>query len=155
MSLKVNKSISDNQIVCIECKKSLIAPQFSPIETLKILDAKENGKFLVSDTFLLLNQERLQSFLGQEGYLNYIASLRPRLKTDNINMTDDDILSTTKSRYCQSPSEILAWTSELASRFSVVKEVFDQKVALYKEKIEKEKAAAAAAAQNSVSSDSQ
>lgn len=155
MSNTKNKSTIDNKIVFAECKKSKIIPQFSPIEELKILDAKENGKFLVTDTYLLLNQERLQNLLGQEGYLNYIASLRPRLKPDNVSMTDNDILSTTKSRYCQSPSEILAWTSELASRFSAAKEVYDQKFALYKEKIEQEKAAAAAAARNSVSSDPQ
>lgn len=147
MSNTKNKSTIDNEIVFVECKKSKILPQFSPIEELKVLDARENGKFLVTDTYLLLNQERLQNFLGQEGYLNYIASLRPRLKPDSVNMSDQDILSTTKSRYCQSPSEVLAWTSELASRFTAAKEIFDRKVALYKEKLEADKAAAAAAGQ--------
>lgn len=123
-----NKQISsDNVTDVVELKKSKIIPSFGPVEQLKILETTEGGKFYTTDTYLLLNQERLEKFLGQDGYSNYLASLRPSLKNESTPMTDEDMLSTTKSRYCQSPAEIKAWTGELAARFQAAKDEYDRR----------------------------
>lgn len=115
-----------NYAVCLKAK---ITPSFSPIESLKILSIN-NVHTVVSDTFLLLNQERLKRVLGEDTFSAYIKGLsNPVAKPASIPMTDKDRLSTIRSRYCQSPSEIMAWTEVLSDRWMALKQKYEQQVA--------------------------
>ena len=75
----------------------------------------------LTDIYMLLNQKRLdhltlQSFSDymsrQSQHDNQLSALRSRC-------SDSDLLSFCKSRYIQSPSELLSWSRYLESNFPV------------------------------------
>lgn len=77
-----------------------------------------------NDISLLFNQQRLQS-LGQEGIKQFLDSLQPKspaLASLRSKISDDDLLKVCKSRYIQSPSELLAWSSYLDSSLSEIQQ---------------------------------
>ena len=77
--------------------------------------------FLDSDVSLLFNQERLNETLGRDGIKHFFDSLSSRsvpLSELRKKISDDDLASLCKSRYLQSPSEILAWSEYLNNNYS-------------------------------------
>ena len=86
-----------------------------------------------SDVSMLLHAKETVNKIGTEGY-RFLAESR-RTKTSAVqsafdNMSDDLILSTIKSKYYQSPSELLAY-SEMLTRMAAdcearYKELLDQ-----------------------------
>ena len=77
-----------------------------------------------NDISLLFNQQRLQS-LGQEGIKQFLDQLTPKspvLADLRKKISDSDLLKVCKSRYIQSPSELLAWSSYLDSSLSDIKQ---------------------------------
>lgn len=77
-----------------------------------------------NDISLLFNQQRLQS-LGQEGIKQFLDSLQPKspsLASLRSKISDADLLKVCKSRYIQSPSELLAWSSYLDASLSDIKQ---------------------------------
>lgn len=90
----------------------------------------EQVVFYSDPIYLLFNQERL-STLGIDGVKNYLDSLANQsndpLSELRKNCSDDDLLATIKSRYLQTPSEILAWSRYMSNNVdtfnSLVEEV--------------------------------
>ena len=77
-----------------------------------------------NDISLLFNQQRLQA-LGQEGIKQFLDQLTPKspaLADLRNKISDADLLKVCKSRYIQSPSELLAWSSYLDSSLSDIKQ---------------------------------
>ena len=77
-----------------------------------------------NDISLLFNQQRLES-LGREGIKQFLDSLQPKspaLASLRSKISDDDLLKVCKSRYIQSPSELLAWSSYLDSSLSEIQQ---------------------------------
>lgn len=77
-----------------------------------------------NDISLLFNQQRLES-LGREGIEQFLDSLTPKspsLASLRSKISDADLLKVCKSRYIQSPSELLAWSSYLDSALSDIKQ---------------------------------
>lgn len=77
-----------------------------------------------NDISLLFNQQRLES-LGREGIKQFLDSLTPKspsLASLRSKISDADLLKVCKSRYIQSPSELLAWSSYLDSALSDIKQ---------------------------------
>lgn len=77
-----------------------------------------------NDISLLFNQQRLES-LGREGIKQFLDTLTPKsssLASLRSKISDSDLLKVCKSRYIQSPSELLAWSSYLDSSLSDIKQ---------------------------------
>ena len=73
--------------------------------------------------FVLFNQERLQQ-LGQFPLQEWIDAMN-NVKSDPLKelrskISDEDLISLMKSRYCQKPSELAQWSSYLASKIDDV-----------------------------------
>lgn len=96
-----------------------IAPVFSPVESLRIIISDKKVMTVVSDLFLIFNQERIAATLGEDSLrvLYNQMSQASSSKTISSNLTDDERLSLLKSRFIQTPGEIQSWYSGLLSRF--------------------------------------
>lgn len=102
-------------------ENSAVVPKFSPLESLRFVVDSENTITFVSDTYLLLNAERLRTVLGEDTYSSILrmcgqaaASRTPYV----LDLSDEDMLNTMKSRYIQSPSECRAYAQDILSRGS-------------------------------------
>lgn len=95
-------------------EKSSVYCIVSPVENLRYVE--ENGVIrYISDVNLLMNSERIRNVLGDEVYLNLVRSISPS-KTPYVSgaYTDDQLFTAIKSRFIQSPSEVLGWIDELS-----------------------------------------
>lgn len=76
------------------------------------------------DISVLFNEKRLQK-LGNN-VQSFIDSLKP-IVHDQPNLNDDQLFSFIKSRFIQSPSELLAWSSYLSEQYgSEYQKVLDE-----------------------------
>lgn len=76
---------------------------------------------LTSDIAMLFNQERLDK-CSRESLLSYFDSLAvssPSLSTLRSKLTDDQLISIVKSRFLQSPSELIAYSESLVHDYGV------------------------------------
>lgn len=77
---------------------------------------------LDNDIALLFNQNRL-NLLGTDGAKAFLAELdknmssSPALSSLRQKVSDDDLLKFCKSRYVQSPSEMMAWLDYLSANY--------------------------------------
>lgn len=100
---------------------------------------------LTSDIGLLFNQKRLEDTLGRDGMKKFFDDMSARstaLSELRSKISDDDLAALCKSRYLQSPSEILAWSSYLNDNYQSLME-----------SVKSRAAASAAAASDAASSD--
>lgn len=75
-----------------------------------------------NDIGLLFNQKRLDK-LGKDGVTSFLNSLVP--KSDSLSKlrkkcTDQELIAICKSRYIQTPSELLAWSDYLNYNYEYV-----------------------------------
>lgn len=90
----------------------------SPCEIFNFVETKScDGPRTIfqSDISMLLNQKRLDRLSSQllDSYLgSYIAGAAAR-KAPSGNYTTEQLSMFVKSRYCQSPSELMAWSAYL------------------------------------------
>lgn len=79
-----------------------------------------NGKEVVtltSDICMLFNQQRLDR-MSKDRLLSYFENLsvnEPKLHELRSKLSDDQLCSFVKSRFIQSPSELMAWSQYLMS----------------------------------------
>lgn len=71
----------------------------------------------ISDVNLLLNAERIKNTLGEETYLNIVRSISPSNSPYKRKLPDDDLISTIKPRYLQSPAEVASWIYSLEDKY--------------------------------------
>lgn len=74
---------------------------------------------LTSDIAMLFNQQRLDK-CSRESLLHYFDSLSvtsSSLSELRSKMSDDELIAVVKSRYIQSPSELLAYSNGLVSQY--------------------------------------
>ena len=131
-----------------------VAPEFDSTEQLRVeIDDTDETRPVryTSDIRLILHNKDLASRAGISVASKFGQSKQSASQIQQImdTMSDDDLLATVRSRYVQSPSEILAWSKELSAYAenleSQAQELIDAETA----KQEEEKAAAAAAAAES------
>lgn len=70
---------------------------------------------LTSDIYMLFNQQRLDRLTSQ-ALLQHFESLAVKdsqFASLKSKLTDNQLISIVKSRYCQSPSELLSWSRYL------------------------------------------
>ena len=119
-----------NSLECLEQGSELIpnvapdafavAPRFDSTEELRVeIDDTDESRPVryTSDVRLILHSKDLASRAGiavasKFGQSNQSPS---QIQTIMDTMSDDDLLATVRSRYIQAPSEIIAWSKELAA----------------------------------------
>lgn len=127
-----------------------VAPEFDCTEELRVeIDDTDETRPVryTSDVRLILHTKDLASRAGLAIASKFGQSNRSASQIQQVmdKMSDDDLLATVRSRYVQSPSEIIAWSKELSAYAenleSQAQELIDAEIA----KQEAEKAAAALA----------
>lgn len=119
-----------NSLECLEQGSELIpnvapdafaiAPQFDSTEELRIeFDDTEESRPVryTSDVRLILHTKDLASRAGiaVASKFGQNSQSPSEIQTLMDSMSDDDLLSTVRSRYIQAPSELIAWSKELAA----------------------------------------
>ena len=97
-----------------------IAPEFDSTEELRVeIDETDETRPVryTSDVRLILHTKDLASRAGLSIASKFGQSRNSASQIQQImdTMSDDDLLATVRSRHIQSPSEIIAWSKELAA----------------------------------------
>lgn len=97
-----------------------VAPEFDSTEQLRVeIDDTDESRPVryTSDIRLILHNRDLAARAGASVASKFGQSKQSPSRIQQImdTMSDDDLLATVRSRYIQSPSEILAWSKELSS----------------------------------------
>lgn len=94
-----------------------------PVVSQVLIESLSNGHLVRhSDIHLILHQEKLAQ-LGERVASTFIDSMQSNSSSTSMpdGITDDQIISTIKSKYVQSPAELSAWMDHLKS--TALKEV--------------------------------
>lgn len=103
--------------------KELLLSEFreeSPVDDFSFQELEVNGEKtvrLTSDIYMLFNQQRLDR-LSRENLLKHFDSMSvsdPQFTKLRGKLGDDQLISFVKSRYIQSPSELMSWSQYLMS----------------------------------------
>lgn len=97
-----------------------VAPQFDCTEELRVeIDDTDETRPVryTSDVRLILHTKDLASRAGLAVASKFGQAKQSPSQIQQImdTMSDDDLLETVRSRYIQSPSEIIAWSKELSA----------------------------------------
>lgn len=103
---------------------SLVQPSIlSDFQKVKVTyfdgDDKKEATAMVDDIYMLFNQHRLAS-LGKDTIQAWLNTLTPRsdaLAQLRSKCSDEQLMQLCKSRYIQSPSELLAWSEYLNANY--------------------------------------
>lgn len=94
--------------------------QPSPLDEFMYQELEVDGKksvTLTSDIYMLFNQQRLDK-LSRERLIDYFNNLsvqQPKFSELRSKLTDSQLISFVKSRFIQSPCELMAWSNYLLS----------------------------------------
>jgi len=127
-----------------------IAPEFDSTEELRV-EIYDNDETCpvryTSDIGLLLHTKDLASRAGLAVASRFGQGRQSTSQIQQImdRMSDDDLLSTVRSRHIQAPSEIIAWSKELSSYAETLESQAQELIDAENAKQEAEKAAAASA----------
>lgn len=118
--IPVNPSpVSAKDMLCSEFR------QESPIDQFLFEELEFDGVKsvrLTSDIYMLFNQQRLDR-LSRESLLSHFESMsvnEPKFGDLRAKLGDDQLVSFVKSRFIQSPSELMAWSQYLMSSSDAV-----------------------------------
>ncbi len=133
-----------------------VAPKFDCTEELRVeIDDTDETRPVryTSDIRLILHTKDLASRAGLAIASKFGQSKQSTSQIQQImdKMTDDDLLSTVRSRHVQTPSEIIAWSKELSAYAEHLESRVQELIDVENAKQEAEKADAASA--NAVSSE--
>lgn len=127
-----------------------VAPEFDSTEELRV-EIYDNEEICpvryTSDIRLILHTKDLASRAGLAVASKFGQGNRSASQIQQImdGMSDDDLLSTVRSRHVQAPSEIIAWSKELSSYAETLEAQAQELIDVETSKQEAEKAAAASA----------
>lgn len=99
------------------------------------LDESDDSVCMTSAVSILLNQKRLDR-MSEAAVLQEIseqAQVSDSLATLRSKCTDEQLISLVKSRYIQSPSELLSWSEHLESLFPEIELAANQESATAQE----------------------
>lgn len=122
---KKDKTIETPALDAARVLKSAVYCQVGPIEMLRYIKDDDGVIHYVSDINLLMNAERLRDQIGEESYLNLIRGIRPRKSPYDDSYTDEQLFTAIKSRFIQTPSEVLAWIESLGSAGDSIRSELD------------------------------
>lgn len=132
-----------------------VAPEFDSTEELRVeIDETDETRPVryTSDVRLILHTKDLASRAGLAIVSKFGQSCNSASQIQQImdKMSDDDLLATVRSRHVQSPSEIIAWSKELAAHAEVLEH---EAQSLIEAENAKQKAEKVAAVDSSASSE--
>lgn len=120
----IEKSIPSAASTCQHTMNLFVS---SPVSDLQVeyhepVNGSDKSVKFQNDVFLLFNQERLDrmSLDRFSCYLNDIQSDLPSLGSLRSKVSDSDLQNFVKSRYIQSKSELLAWSSYLTAQADIL-----------------------------------
>lgn len=127
-----------------------VSPEFDCTEELRVeIDDTDETRPVryTSDVRLILHTKDLASRAGLAVASKFGQGRQSASQIQQImdKMTDDDLLATVRSRYVQSPSEIIAWSKELSAYAEQLESQVQELIEAESSKQEAEKAAAASA----------
>lgn len=131
-SEKKDKTIETPLLDAAKVLKSAIYCQIGPVERLRYIKDDDGVIHYVSDVNLLMNAERLRNQLGEESYLNLIRGIQPKKSPYDNKYTDEQLFTAIKSRFIQTPSEVLAWIESLGSAGDSIRSELDALAELVK-----------------------
>lgn len=108
---------------CNVSSKELSQSEFvenSPLNEFYVDKLEVNGVetiVLTSDIYMLFNQQRLDR-MSRDRLLAYFENLsvnEPKMRELRSKLSDEQLCSFVKSRFIQSPSELMAWSQYLMS----------------------------------------
>lgn len=105
---------TSKEFVCSEFRED------SPVDQFVFQEIEVDGKpsvRLTSDIYMLFNQQRLDR-MSRESLLSYFDSIQvrePQFSDIRSKLGDEQLMSFVKSRFIQSPSELMAWSQYLMS----------------------------------------
>jgi hypothetical protein len=108
---------------CLVTSAELSQSEFveqSPVNEFCVEKLEVNGVetiILTSDIYMLFNQQRLDK-MTKDRLLAYFENLsvnEPKMRELRSKLSDDQLCSFVKSRFIQSPSELMAWSQYLMS----------------------------------------
>jgi len=115
----VERVSSPNNVANKELRQSeFIEP--SPVNDFIFQEYEVGGVVSVrcsSDIYMLFNQQRLDR-MSRESLVKYFGELsvtEPKMKELRSKLSDDQLCSFVKSRFIQTPSELMAWSRYLMS----------------------------------------
>ena len=134
----------------IEPDAFAVAPQFDSTEELRVeIDETDETRPVryTSDVRLILHTKDLTSRAGLAVASKFGQSKQSASQIQQImdKMSDDDLLSTVRSRHVQAPSEIIAWSKELSAYAEDLEAHAQELIDAENARQEAEKAAAASA----------
>lgn len=92
----------------------------SPVNEFMFQEIEVSGKKtlrVTSDIYMLFNQQRLDR-MSKERLISYFESLsvnEPKMSELRSKLSDEQLCSFVKSRFIQSPSELMSWSQYLMS----------------------------------------
>lgn len=127
-----------------------VAPCFDSTEELRVeIDESDETRPVryTSDVRLILHTKDLVSRAGLAVASKFGQSRQSASQIQQImdTMSDDDLLATVRSRYIQSPSELIAWSKDLSAYAENLEAQAQDLIEAETAKQEAEKAAAASA----------
>lgn len=127
-----------------------VAPQFDSVEELRVeIDETDETHPVryTSDVRLILHTKDLASRAGLAVASKFGQSKQSASQIQQVmdGMSDEDLLATVRSRYIQSPSELIAWTKELFAQAERLESQAQELIEIETSKQEAEKADAASA----------
>ncbi len=111
--------ITSKELICSEFREE------SPVDQFLRQEIEVNGVpsvRLTSDIYMLFNQQRLDK-LSRESLLSHFESMsvnEPKFGDLRAKLGDDQLINFVKSRFIQSPSELMAWSQYLMSSSDAV-----------------------------------
>lgn len=114
----VDKSQPNNVNSAVLSVSEFVEP--SPLHNFMFQDIMCNGEKsirLTSDIYMLFNQRRLDKLTRAQlvEYFDSLSVSEPKMSELRKKMTDDQLCSFVKSRFIQTPSELMAWSQYLMS----------------------------------------
>ena len=133
-----------------------VSPEFDSTEQLRVeIDDTDESRPVryTSDVRLILHTKDLASRAGLSVASKFGQSKQSASQIQQImdKMSDDDLLSTVRSRHVQAPSEIIAWSKELSAYAEHLESQAQELIGVETAKQDTEKSVAASA--ESVSSE--
>ncbi len=133
-----------------------VAPEFDSTEQLRVeIDDTDESRPVryTSDIRLILHTKDLASRAGLAVASKFGQSKASPSQIQQVmdKMSDNDLLATVRSRYIQSPSEIIAWSKELSAYAENLESQAQELIDIETAKQEAEKAAVASSSESSSS----
>ena len=129
---KKDETIKTPALDTVRVLKSAVYCQVGPVERLRYIKDDDGVIHYVSDVNLLMNAERLRNQIGEESYLNLIRGIQPKKSPYDDKYTDEQLFTAIKSRFVQTPSEVLAWIESLGSAGDSIRSELDALAELLK-----------------------